>query len=404
MSAIITRPPTYSASANCQPISTHRTSPSSHTRFVEANWKASVGDGGRALLEDRLADRDRGVGARRRRGAEAGGPERAGAGRPRRGPTRCAPRGTHACTIAEIAKPRTSAHHTAHAMRKASFSADADLRDHVRHSAAASSAARSAWPFPVSVYIVILPSRRERTTPCALSAFMWCETRFCGRSDDPRQVAHAQLVTVAERECQREPSRLAQRAVAPGEALGVVKRRAGGAQALALGGVDVQQLAEHALHPNSMLICSGSGRRGLETRARPAPPRSGGRPASRIPDASLHIQTTRSTAPSASVTAEISHPVGPPVGRLGAHLDVRRAAAGHPPQGQDDVVGHAAARPRRGSRPASAGVSGPSDSAARLKRSIRRSRSSTTTPIGASRRRPRRRVASRARRRRHAAP
>ena len=32
----------YSASANCQPISTHSTSPSSHTRFVEANWKASA--------------------------------------------------------------------------------------------------------------------------------------------------------------------------------------------------------------------------------------------------------------------------------------------------------------------------------------------------------------------------
>ena len=49
-------------------------------------------------------------------------------------------------------------------------------------SATASSAARSAWPFSVSVYMVILPSRRERTTPWALSARMWCETRFCGRS------------------------------------------------------------------------------------------------------------------------------------------------------------------------------------------------------------------------------
>jgi hypothetical protein len=27
---------------NCQPISIHRTSPSSHTRLVEANWKASA--------------------------------------------------------------------------------------------------------------------------------------------------------------------------------------------------------------------------------------------------------------------------------------------------------------------------------------------------------------------------
>jgi hypothetical protein len=42
MSAIITRPPTYSATVNCQPSSTHRTRPSSQTRFVEANWKASV--------------------------------------------------------------------------------------------------------------------------------------------------------------------------------------------------------------------------------------------------------------------------------------------------------------------------------------------------------------------------
>src|SRR2546430_2886771 len=42
MSTIITSPPTYSASVNCQPIRTHSTRPSSHTRFVEANWNASV--------------------------------------------------------------------------------------------------------------------------------------------------------------------------------------------------------------------------------------------------------------------------------------------------------------------------------------------------------------------------
>ena len=35
-------PPTYSASVNCQPISTQSTSPSSQTRLVEANWKASA--------------------------------------------------------------------------------------------------------------------------------------------------------------------------------------------------------------------------------------------------------------------------------------------------------------------------------------------------------------------------
>jgi hypothetical protein len=42
MSPIITTPPTYSASANCQPTSTQSTRPSSHTRFVEANWNASA--------------------------------------------------------------------------------------------------------------------------------------------------------------------------------------------------------------------------------------------------------------------------------------------------------------------------------------------------------------------------
>ena len=42
ISTIIAIPPMYSASVNCQPISTHRTSPSSQTRFVDANWKASA--------------------------------------------------------------------------------------------------------------------------------------------------------------------------------------------------------------------------------------------------------------------------------------------------------------------------------------------------------------------------
>src|SRR3954453_15588750 len=42
ISAIITIPPRYSASVNCQPSRTHRTSPSSQTRLVEANWNASA--------------------------------------------------------------------------------------------------------------------------------------------------------------------------------------------------------------------------------------------------------------------------------------------------------------------------------------------------------------------------
>ena len=63
ISTIITIPPTYSASVNCQPISTHRTRPSSHTRLVEANWNASARGRRGALLEQRLGDRDRRVGA-----------------------------------------------------------------------------------------------------------------------------------------------------------------------------------------------------------------------------------------------------------------------------------------------------------------------------------------------------
>ena len=42
ISTIITMPPTYSASVNCQPSSTQSTRPSSQTRLVEANWKASA--------------------------------------------------------------------------------------------------------------------------------------------------------------------------------------------------------------------------------------------------------------------------------------------------------------------------------------------------------------------------
>ena len=50
---IITIPPTYSATVNCQPISTHRTRPSSQTRLVEANWNASA-----ALAEAPFSNRD----------------------------------------------------------------------------------------------------------------------------------------------------------------------------------------------------------------------------------------------------------------------------------------------------------------------------------------------------------
>ena len=42
MMAISTSPPRNSASVNCHPMSTHMITPSSTTRLVEANWKASA--------------------------------------------------------------------------------------------------------------------------------------------------------------------------------------------------------------------------------------------------------------------------------------------------------------------------------------------------------------------------
>ena len=56
ISAIRTKPPTNSASVNCQPISTQRTRPSSQTRLVEANWKASA-----VIAEAPLAKSERAI-------------------------------------------------------------------------------------------------------------------------------------------------------------------------------------------------------------------------------------------------------------------------------------------------------------------------------------------------------
>ena len=50
------KPPTNSASVNCQPISTQRTSPSSQTRLVEANWKESA-----VIAEAPLANSERAI-------------------------------------------------------------------------------------------------------------------------------------------------------------------------------------------------------------------------------------------------------------------------------------------------------------------------------------------------------
>ncbi len=119
MSTIITTPPRYSATVNCQPTRIHSTRPSSHTRLVEANWKASA-----LAAEAPLTNSERAMATAAYEHDDDAAPRpvaRAVA------PTPAPPsvfsirsRGTHAWTTAEMAKPSTSAHHTAHAMSRAS--------------------------------------------------------------------------------------------------------------------------------------------------------------------------------------------------------------------------------------------------------------------------------------------
>ncbi|HZS25354.1 MAG TPA: hypothetical protein VFA30_10255 [Gaiellaceae bacterium] len=106
-----TIPPANSASVNRQPISTQSTSPSSQTRFVDANWNASAAEADAPFWKSDFAiataayehDDEAAPSAVAR--ATAAGPEPASARSMRA-------RGTQACTTAEIAKPRTSAHQT----------------------------------------------------------------------------------------------------------------------------------------------------------------------------------------------------------------------------------------------------------------------------------------------------
>src|SRR5579884_2106334 len=114
---ISTRPPANSARVNCQPISTHSTIPSSNTRFVEANWKASAEAAEAPLANSDLAIA---IAAYEHEDEAAPRPVASATGRTPAPPSarsiRCL--GTHACTIAEIANPSTSAHHTSHAISK----------------------------------------------------------------------------------------------------------------------------------------------------------------------------------------------------------------------------------------------------------------------------------------------
>ena len=96
---------------NCQPISTQSTRPSSQTRFVEANWNVSDVAADAPFWNSDFAiaiaayehDDDAAPSTVAFEMGTSPLPERADSIRRR---------GTHACTIAEIAKPSTSAHHT----------------------------------------------------------------------------------------------------------------------------------------------------------------------------------------------------------------------------------------------------------------------------------------------------
>ena len=111
ISTIITTPPTYSARVNCQPISTQSTSPSSQTRLVEANWKLSA-----VTAEAPFWNSDLAIAIAAYEQDELAAPSPVASvicfGPSPESDRSIRSRGIQAWTIAEIAKPRTSAHHT----------------------------------------------------------------------------------------------------------------------------------------------------------------------------------------------------------------------------------------------------------------------------------------------------
>ena len=115
----MTRPPRYSATVNCQPISTQRTTPSSQTRLVEANWKASALAAVAPLTN---SERAIATAAYEHDDDAAPSPVARATGPDPFPPSVCSTRarGTHACTMAEKAKPRTRAHHTSQTISPAS--------------------------------------------------------------------------------------------------------------------------------------------------------------------------------------------------------------------------------------------------------------------------------------------
>src|ERR1700722_5674230 len=120
MTTIRTRPPTNSARVNCQPSRTQMTMPNSTTRLVDANWKSRADAAEEPFWKRLLAIA---IAAYEQEEEEGQRPVAHPIERAPDPPSACSirSRGTQAWTMAEIAKPRTKAHHTAQAMRKASL-------------------------------------------------------------------------------------------------------------------------------------------------------------------------------------------------------------------------------------------------------------------------------------------
>src|ERR1700674_5805544 len=104
-----TAPPTNSASVKRQPSRIQRTSPSSQTRFVDANWNASAD-----AADAPFSKRDFAIATAAYEQEDEAAPRAVarviGANPLPDNARSIRSRGTHACTIAEMAKPKASAH------------------------------------------------------------------------------------------------------------------------------------------------------------------------------------------------------------------------------------------------------------------------------------------------------
>ena len=155
-------PPTNSAAANCQPISTTSTMPSSSTRLVDANMNTIADTKSAPFWNSDLAIADAGVRAARRHHSEArrrGRPPPAGG---RRARAASGPSTTNACTAPDNVKPRISAHSVSQNMKNASRRLVADVAQRRRTRSGAPSRARHVH------------ERTSRATAADASAILSC--------------------------------------------------------------------------------------------------------------------------------------------------------------------------------------------------------------------------------------